>query len=934
MKKMKRFFAGGIAGILAVGMLAGCGGSGSASSGSSGAGAGSSDGELGRYVEENYGFPVSEEDSEDSGSSIIGLTILSDGTVRSLVNSYSYNDSEMTNTYKFMDSKDGGKTWEDSSVDLASLDIFNKKAGSEDYGYINNVTWNRNGDMFFDYDVTKSAEEDRDDGHYYIYDETHHFYILSADGQLKELNVELDGFTKSNHNEYRADDMEGEDTLFEEEDLDALEGEASEDADSSEDADEVSEDADEEDADYDSSMYTDEDAQEEEDADEEAPEEAVDVDDEELFDADEDDGAQVIDMDEENDGIVINDGSEDMGDYGNENTYFEKVVFSDDDLYLFSGAGQVYHVSVSEDAIKNTISDFSYVVNAAACGDKLVVSSWDASALYDIKSGKKVKDLDSLTEQIMNARGSLTYTDSDDSDKLYYLSNDGIFSYSFESGENTMIVDGALTSMTSPNASMERFIVKPDNEYLVVLYDYSDEDDSRSLLNYKYDPDMPAKPDNMIKVYSLNDDYIFREAAAVFQKTHPDTYVKFEVGITGDDAVTMSDAVRTLNTEIMAGNGPDVIILDGLPVQSYVEKGLLLDISDVTGSLTKDGKVFEKVINTYSKDGKVYAVPTSFSVPMIVGHKEDLDKITDMESLTAFAKEISEGERSKTTRLMNEYEISSLIGTFIPTNADGWFKDDKTINSEALTKYIENVKDLSKYAINSLTEEEQKDYAEMMEYYNDEEFMNEISADWFMGSDPTWEATEIVAGASALAMGNVSGSYGIEYLYSAAKADDSITYKSLPGTLSNVYIPGNTLGINSKSENADASKEFVKYMLDEKIQKSIAQYNGFPVNIAAFDASMVDPNKGEDYYKEGEAQGSIGSTDKTGKEYNMDIYWPTDEYIAQFKDVLMQVENPAYNDNTILTTIIKDCMPCINNDTDAGEAVDQVVKDINIYLSE
>ena len=45
-------------------------------------------------------------------------------------------------------------------------------------------------------------------------------------------------------------------------------------------------------------------------------------------------------------------------------------------------------------------------------------------------------------------------------------------------------------------------------------------------------------------------------------------YVRYEVGMDGEDGVTKEDAIRKLNTRILAGDGPDVIILDGLPVDS------------------------------------------------------------------------------------------------------------------------------------------------------------------------------------------------------------------------------------------------------------------------------------------------------------------------------------------------------------------------------
>ena len=89
--------------------------------------------------------------------------------------------------------------------------------------------------------------------------------------------------------------------------------------------------------------------------------------------------------------------------------------------------------------------------------------------------------------------------------------------------------------------------------------------------------------------------------------------MKVESGVSGDDAVTTSDAIRTLNTEVMGGNGPDILLMDGLPVNSYVEKGLLADVSDTVNPLISDGKLFDKIAQTYKgDDGKIYAVPMTF----------------------------------------------------------------------------------------------------------------------------------------------------------------------------------------------------------------------------------------------------------------------------------------------------------------------------------
>ena len=43
--------------------------------------------------------------------------------------------------------------------------------------------------------------------------------------------------------------------------------------------------------------------------------------------------------------------------------------------------------------------------------------------------------------------------------------------------------------------------------------------------------------------------------------------------MSGDNGLTAEDAVKALNTEIMAGKGPDVLYLDGLPAGSLLIKG-------------------------------------------------------------------------------------------------------------------------------------------------------------------------------------------------------------------------------------------------------------------------------------------------------------------------------------------------------------------------
>ena len=52
-------------------------------------------------------------------------------------------------------------------------------------------------------------------------------------------------------------------------------------------------------------------------------------------------------------------------------------------------------------------------------------------------------------------------------------------------------------------------------------------------------------------------------------------------------------------------------------------------------------------------------------------------------------------------------------------------------------------------------------------------------------------------------------------------------------------------------------------------------------------------------------------TDEDGNEISVDIYWPTDDQIAQLKSLIDSLDTPSYGDYTILSTILKDSINAI-----------------------
>ena len=71
--------------------------------------------------------------------------------------------------------------------------------------------------------------------------------------------------------------------------------------------------------------------------------------------------------------------------------------------------------------------------------------------------------------------------------------------------------------------------------------------------------------------------------------------MEFQVEGVEESTATRSEIIRALNAKLFAGDGADILLLDGLPADSYVEKGVLYDMG---------GAVIERTQNCIPTSGR------------------------------------------------------------------------------------------------------------------------------------------------------------------------------------------------------------------------------------------------------------------------------------------------------------------------------------------
>ena len=147
-----------------------------------------------------------------------------------------------------------------------------------------------------------------------------------------------------------------------------------------------------------------------------------------------------------------------------------------------------------------------------------------------------------LSENVGGAIGAVTGSHpvvmaaGPEKDTIYLALDKGLFRHVIGGTVIEQVADGALNSLGDPQMSLLSMEVFSD-EALVILYN------EIQLYRYVYDPNLPAVPEEQISIYSLEEDYTIRQAVSLYQKKNPGVYIRYEVGMSGDDGVTREDEI-------------------------------------------------------------------------------------------------------------------------------------------------------------------------------------------------------------------------------------------------------------------------------------------------------------------------------------------------------------------------------------------------------
>ena len=538
----------------------------------------------------------------------------------------------------------------------------------------------------------------------------------------------------------------------------------------------------------------------------------------------------------------------------------------------------------------------------------------DMPVIYDMEAEAWVED-DVLQEFAAANYGDRYYNGEEQT--VYTIGGKGIHRHVIGGNMMEQIVDGNLSMLSDPNHTINSAIRLEGDEFLVLFANCK-------LMRFTYDPDAPAVPENMLKVYSLRESDDMRMAIAGFQSQNPDSFISYEVGMPEGAAVTREDALKKLNTQIMAGTGPDLLIMDDLPIRSYVEKGLLADLTEYLAQYSVENALYDTIINTMKIDGKAYMAPATVSLPMMVGGEQYVSNVT---SLSDLADRIEARRKADPGQdIIGMISERGVLKRFAPVSAPTWIDGDGRIDRQALGEFLEQCKRIHGVQMEGLAADAIAKYGErdanLLEYYG----MDADLLEWRV----THDFFEVLTGEMAMASGWVESAADWREVVSINRADGFEQYAAaeMKGQCSGVFRPNTLLAVSAASGKKDAAMRFFDYFLSAQAQSS---YDGLPVNQEAFDMQFTPV---EEYLAEdgGYSYLSVSSKDGTRLEYV--VYWPDDEQILALKEQLGHLQTAYLPDSVLEDAVFEQGVAYMQGKLSLEQALDEIEQKVSIYMAE
>ena len=493
-------------------------------------------------------------------------------------------------------------------------------------------------------------------------------------------------------------------------------------------------------------------------------------------------------------------------------------------------------------------------------------------------------DLPSTTRQVFSGEAGFSYLYSDDK---------ALFGLDEETGDTVHLLnwfDCGIRYNDFNNLTM-----LPCGRIATIVSSWDDLSAQSSIMMFSKVPRTDFTDKTVLTLATFYINRNLQSMASIFNSTNP----SYSIQIIDYSEFSSDDdwfaGITRLSTEIITGNAPDIINMSNLPINQYVEKGVLLDLYeliDADPELNRTDFV-EAALRVAEINGGLYQVFPNFAVttlignPMLLGHEPGWT-INEFKSVVE-----------------SNPEADFILGPWM-TSRSFLFK----MLSPNMDEYINWVAGTVHF--------DSENFIELLE------LASIFPVDDSQSSNDIREL--IITGRQIMMEASYDGNYiATQWIHSFFGGD--IVFKGFPSESrqGNIMRIDTGLAITTNCKNIDGAWEFMRTFLLPEGQISLDPRNeyGFPSNKAAFDQRLNEA------MSEKEGLPTIRRGDITAE-----VQPITQEEADQILALIDSVRHVESYDIRLFYIILENAADYFNGRSSAADTARIIQSRASIYISE
>ena len=512
---------------------------------------------------------------------------------------------------------------------------------------------------------------------------------------------------------------------------------------------------------------------------------------------------------------------------------------------------------------------------------------------------------------------------------FYYQVNDAVFGFKADESKEGGGAGERLFSWVEADISSDSvrsFFFLPDGRVAAILQEYDNEYENITISAALLAPTPRSElPEKTTLVYaSLYLSYDARKKIIDFNKKSETHRIEVKDYAEFDTDGSGKASLQKLNTEILAGNVPDILDTSNLPLRQYGAKGILEDLwpfIDSDPDLGRDA-LMVRPLEANAQDGKLYEIFSSFSIQTAAGPSKIVgDSLSwTLADLQAALEKMPEG-----CSIMGQDDTQeSMLRLLMSLNMDqfvDWTTGKCSFDSE--------------------------DFKAMLEFCRS----FPVEWDWEkQGEDYEDANSRIMNGRQLLSTMNVS-----DFTWSvqspAAVFNNEFTFVGFPrenGSAGSYFSFYRGLAMTSSCADKEGAWTYMRQLLlpqyaGNENASHWGGHNGFPSNKADFQW-MAEQSMIPDGYKTDEDGNQILDEDGNPIEeshsswginnFTISIYATKQEEYDQIMDLYNQVDRMSGSDNNVYDIVTEVSGSYFAGDRSLDDAASLIQNKVTTYVNE